>query len=225
MSRRGGVGRAEHRAALDVAAALLAERLADLEFERGLERGAEARGTVGLGRPDGTIDPIEIGILFGGEFPESPPVAFDAAERWEPDDDRHIPGDHSFCLYLQEVDEPDVTTRRGLERWFLDLVVFLEQQLVYESTGRFPGPEWAHRQRAYAQYVLEVLETFPVASRANAWNTAVNGGPERNALCPCGAGRKTKRCHLDDLEELRRVARRAELATMTLTEVEQLRGS
>ena len=64
---------------------------------------AAAQGAVPLGPcRRWTIDPIEIRIEFRLNWKKPPSVVFDVAKRWLPNDDRHIPADHSFCLYLRE---------------------------------------------------------------------------------------------------------------------------
>jgi hypothetical protein len=172
------------------------------------QRGAEAKGVVELECPDGTLEEIRVRIVFPPDHPAVGPVAFDAAKRWTPALERHILGDHSFCLYLEGVQAPDVATTAGLAGWLRDLVLFLQQQLIFDATGRFPGPEWAHGRAAYAQHLIDLLDDVPLERRHTFLDAVWDGKAERNWPCPCGSTRKVKRCHLDQIAEIKRVALR-----------------
>ena len=217
MSGRSGAGRAERRAALDIAQRVLAELAPSLVFVRDrMAGGAVAHGTIELVQPDDTIIPVEVRIVFGVGYPGVEPIAYDAAPRWKPDVERHVLENHSFCLYLPGVEKPDLRNPHGFRGWLLDLVVFLHQQLVYDAIGgrRFPGPGWRRGQLAYADHLSRILEAFPSDRRIQVWTAVWRGQAERNWPCPCGSGRKVKRCHEGELAELRRVARLAGLATV-----------
>lgn len=207
MSSRVGAGRHDRR-----------ERLARLQADRDLlardhpylqyhlneqDLTGLARGTVPLLLPDGQVDPIEIAVDFHPGYPAEPPTVCDAGRRWIPDNDRHITADHSFCLYLREVDEPDLTRTAALQVFMLDIVCFLEQQLIYDRIRRFPGPQWPHQRDAYALYIIEQLPA-ELAAAERLWDTTRSGAfPPRNAPCPCAAHTKYKRCHLELVTETR----------------------
>lgn len=215
MSSRVGAGRHDRRerlARLQADGDLLARDHPYLQYhldEQDLT--GLARGAVPIRLPDGRVDPIQIAIDFHPNYPAVPPVVYDAGPRWVPDNDRHIPADHSFCLYLREVDEPDLRRTAALQAFMLDVVCFLEQQLIYDRTGRFPGPHWPHQRDAYALYIIEQLPADPAAAE-RLWDIIRAGTqPPRNALCPCAMGTKYKRCHLDLVTELVRIATRHQL--------------
>jgi len=176
-----------------------------------------ARGAVPLLLPDGQIDPIEIAIHFGPAYPSRPPTVRDAGPRWIPDNDRHIPSDHSFCLYLRDVDQPDLTWPAALKVFMLDIVCFLEQQLIYDRIGRFAGPQWPHTRAAYALYIVEQLASEPAAIAERLWDAIRGAPPARNDPCPCAAGNKYKRCHLDLITHLARIATRYDLRDHSYT--------
>jgi hypothetical protein len=148
---------------------------------------AVARGRVPMLLPDGQVDPIEIEVEFHGSYPARPPLVREVGGRFVPDDDRHIASDSNFCLYLREVDEPDLNSPRALALFMLDVVCFLEQQLIYERIGRFPGPQWPHKTDAYALYIVELLSRDS-PSAAALWEVVRGSQPSRNAPCPCGGG-------------------------------------
>ena len=227
MPPRGDAGRAERGRALDAARVLLAERYPRLRFSRHADGTAIAHGPIELELPDGTLDPLEVRIVFGPTYPATPPDAYDATGRWPVDPDRHIVTDHRFCLYFDRVDEPDMRAAGAFTAWMIDLVLFLHQQLVCDAIGgrHFPGPDWPHRERpAYAQHLLETLQAFSVDRRAHAWRAVRTRRMGRNSPCPCQSGRKIKHCHLTTLAELERISRRAGLAKATYDEIQETAG-
>jgi hypothetical protein len=104
----------------------------------------------------------------------------------------------------------------------LDVVCFLEQQLIYDRIGRFPGPQWPHRRDAYALYVLEALEREAPASRTQLWEATRGSQPTRNDPCACGGAAKYKRCHLDLISELAAIASRHHLLQLDYAALEEL---
>jgi plasmid stabilization system protein ParE len=216
MSRRAGAGRAER-----------AERLARLHADRELlarehpyltyhldEQNAVgiARGAVPMLLPDGRIDPIEIQIVFAPPYPARLPRVFEVGGRFTPNADRHLVGEARFCLNLDGVGEPDLRAPDALRDFMCDVICFLEQQLIYERIKRFPGPQWPHGEReAYARHIVEQLADQSPTAAARLWEAARGTQPPRNAPCPCGGGDKYKRCHLDLVTELARLATRHDL--------------
>lgn len=225
MSRAGGgrLDRGRRNSRLKLDRELLAVEHPYLSYDLDERRlTALAQGAVPLALPDGRIDPIEIRIEFGLDYPKKPPVVFDAAKRWLPDDDRHIPADHSFCLYLRGVDEPDLSLPSALKVFMLDIICFLEQQLIYDRIGRFPGPQWPHRRDAYALYIVEELIAEPQPEEL--WASISSTEPERNDRCPCGSGIKYKRCHLELVHRLDGVARSHSLKSFSYHDLKELAG-
>jgi hypothetical protein len=116
MPPRGDAGRAERDRALDAARALLADRYPRLRFSLHADRTAIAQGPIELELPDGTLDPVEARIVFGPDYPATPPDAYDAAAPWPVDPDRHIVTDHRFCLYFDRVTNPTCAPPAPLPR-------------------------------------------------------------------------------------------------------------
>jgi hypothetical protein len=134
--------------------------------------------------PDGRVEPVELQVLFHPQYPFRPPFVSEVGGRWTPDDDRHIPQDRNFCLYLRDADEPDLRDPIALRRFMLDVICFLDQQLIYERVGRFPGPQWPHRENAYALHVIERLGRVVPFAAQGIWEAARATQLSRNAPCP-----------------------------------------
>ena len=106
--------------------------------------------------------------------------------------DLHFYPDGSCCLGIRFSPERLLT----LERLIDELVIPFLYRLSYVDKNGLPAAqedlwgEYAHGDDGFRQYINEMLEM-------------VKRGPGRNELCPCGSGRKFKRCHLDDVEALK----------------------
>ena len=105
--------------------------------------------------------------------------------------DLHFYPDGSCCLGIRFSPERLLT----LERFIDELVIPFLYRLSYVDKNGLPAAkkdlwgEYAHGDDGFRQYMNEMLEM-------------VRRGPGRNELCPCGSGRKFKRCHLDDVEAM-----------------------
>ena len=106
--------------------------------------------------------------------------------------DLHFYADGSCCLGIRFSPERFLT----LERFIDELVIPFLYRLSYVDKNGLPAAkedlwgEYDHGDDGIRQYKNEMLEM-------------VTRGPGRNELCPCGSGRKFKRCHLDDAEALK----------------------
>lgn len=165
--------------------------------------GAVAEGEVDVDVGAGFFEPVRLLLKFGPNYPYQPPRVFDRARRWQPEDDRHLMANREFCLWLDHVDVPDVTTPAGLDRFLKRLLVFLHDQFVFDDIGRWPGAEWPHGKReAYAQHLIEQLRLADAESFRQLW-PALLGAPQRpDRACPCGSGLVYARCHRGTVEEL-----------------------
>jgi SEC-C motif len=228
MSSRAGAGRpdrGQRLARLRADRELLAREHPYLDYrldERQLT--GVARGAVPMLLPDGRVDPLEIAVDFHPGYVPGAPTVYDSGRRWTPDSDRHIPPDHSFCMYLREVDEPDLRRPTALHVFMLDVVCFLEQQLIYDRIGRIPGPQWPHTRDAYALYIVEQLANEPADIAEHLWESIRGTQPSRNSPCPCTAGRKYKHCHLALVAELARIAGRHGFRGLDFADLRSLAG-
>jgi SEC-C motif len=164
--------------------------------------GAYAEGEVDVDVGAGCFEQVDLRLEFGPKYPSRPPRVFDRRRRWESEDDRHIMAGGEFCLWLEHVDEPDVMTPSGLELFLKRVLVFLHEQFVFDTVGRWPGPEWPHGGReAYAQHLIERLGVDLYSFR-RLWPVLL-GAPQRpDRACPCGSGLVYARCHRDAVEGL-----------------------
>ncbi len=106
--------------------------------------------------------------------------------------DLHFYDTGACCLSIRRVPDRFLT----IERFMDELVVPFFYRLSYvdryglDAAKRDLWGEYSHGDEGYLEYTDEILRLASVR-------------PERNAPCPCGSGRKYKRCHLDEVASIR----------------------
>ncbi len=110
--------------------------------------------------------------------------------------DLHFYPDGRCCLGIQYAPDRRLTA----ETLIYDLIIPFFYRLSYVdryglvSARRDLWGEYAHGAEGYRQYERETL-------------ALAAGNPGRNDPCPCGKGLKYKRCHLDEVESVKRHVR------------------
>lgn len=165
--------------------------------------GAMAEGVVEVDVGAGCWETVQIEIVFGREYPRTPPRVYETGRRWRPQDDRHIMAGHEFCLWLDHVDTPSFDTVEDLRREILRLLMFLRDQFVYDDLGRWPGAQWRHHApAAYAQHLTEVLHITDAEVFRQLWPALLGQAPNPGQPCPCGSRVSYRRCHYTVIEHL-----------------------
>ena len=107
--------------------------------------------------------------------------------------DLHLFEDGACCLGLKFASERNLT----LERFIPDLVIPFFYRLSYiDQYGLSAAKEdlwgeYSHGPAGVREYQAEILRL-------------VGNNPSRNRPCPCGSGSKYKRCHLVEVEAMKR---------------------
>ena len=140
---------------------------------------------------------IDLGHLGENGWPTVYEVGgrhFDIAEQYRcPMVDLHFFEDGACCLTLKYAAERDLT----LERFMLELVTPFFYRLAYTDRYGLTATkddlwgEYPHGVAGETEYQDEILQL-------------VSTKPGRNQPCPCGSGLKYKRCHLDEVESVKR---------------------
>lgn len=166
---------------------------------------AVAEGTVMVDIGASRWAPVQIRMEFGADYPQVGPRVFDASRRWKPNLDRHLYHDGEFCLWMPDIDPPDVRTPDGFRLFLQKLHLFLRDQFVFDDIGRWPTSEWEHgANAARAQHAYEQLSPLTSRSLAALWPLVLGASCRPASLCPCGSRRRFGDCHRDGV---RRVAR------------------
>lgn len=123
---------------------------------------------------------------------------FDIAERNQCElIDLHFYDDGACCLTLSF----SVGRNPSLQRFILGLVIPFFYRLSYTDLYGLTAArndlwgEYSHGDAGVREYQDEVLRI-------------ADNNPSRNQPCPCGSGSKYKRCHLDEVEEVKSRFRR-----------------
>ena len=104
--------------------------------------------------------------------------------------------DNACCLGLKFPDNKSLSIRSFLE----ELVIPFFYRLSYTETFGIAASrkdlwgEYSHGKKGQLEYLMEI-------------SNFANQNPSRNDPCPCGSGKKFKKCHIDDVESLKRRSR------------------
>lgn len=140
-------------------------------------------------------DSIQLRFLYPTNFPAGgqPPSIYLESHRdhWEKSGDAHIERDWKLCLFVPGECGIDFRKADSLSELFAILHTYLIKQRIFQRrlmreriTGepaRWPGEERSHGVAG----VEEAIRAM--------------GGIGRNDLCPCGSGRKYKRCCMREI--------------------------
>ena len=142
---------------------------------------------------------ICLGILDGNGWPK----VYEVGERYRQISkkcnvkiiDLHFHSDdNACCLGLKFRDSRRLNIRSFLE----ELVIPFFYQLSYTEKFGIAASrndlwgEYSHGEKGQLEYITEI-------------SNFANQNPSRNAPCPCGSGKKYKKCHIDDMESLKRI--------------------
>jgi len=177
---------------------------------------AEVRGTYAILSPQGKLlDRFRVSIELPHDYPRALPIVREVGRRIPWRQDFHVEPDGKACVLL-----PD-------DRWrcfpegkpfahFLDGPVhdfFLGQSLV--ALGEeWPFGEWSHGPRGVLEYYQGLLETDHDGTVHRFLRILSKLNLKQHCECPCGSGRKIRKCCQKRVADLRRkippaVARKA----------------
>lgn len=178
-------------------------------------------GTLPITHDGRELERYAIEIRFAADYPDSIPEVRETSGRIPKTDERHFDGDGTACLFVP--DERDWIWPVGasfLE--FLDGPVrtfFLAQSIV-SLGGEWPHGERSHHALGLIEFYQKLLDTDDVALVFRYVAYLARSNP-KGLPCPCGSGLKAKKCHREQLRELR-VRIPANVAYRTLTQLREL---
>lgn len=157
----------------------------------------EAEGVVSMMAPKSKIvTDVPTRIVFGKHYPVEGPSAFVLGSMFAPHDmTRHFMVDGSCCLTLLGVDDIwDAQERDALVPWVEQLVLYYHRQLIFDRTGRWPGPARPHGRAAYVQHLLETLLDRELIEAFLRFRSAPTTSFSAS-LCPCKSQKSFAECH------------------------------
>jgi len=154
--------------------------------------------------PEGPYDFFEVGIILSAEFPSEEPLVWETGGRIERIAARHIfektkhcclgvweewllgSPEHSFTAYM----------RGPVNDYFVS-------QTWYESHGDWPYGQRSHDRLGIIESYCEILGIPTNEQRARAHLELLSRLELKgHHPCPCGSGRRLRRCHWDRMLKL-----------------------
>lgn len=180
------------------------------------QHGAEVRGTFAVRSPHGDVlDRYQIAIRLLPDYPDSLPEVRELAGRIPWQRDYHMEADGKACVLLPD-DRGRCFPEGAPFRQFLDgpLHDFLLGQSLVALGGPWPFGEWAHGKDGIYQFYQDLLKTGNPQKIAAFLDVLSRLHLKPHWPCPCGSGRKIRKCCQSRIAELRRkippaVARKA----------------
>ncbi len=154
---------------------------------------------------DKKLEAFSLSIILPPAYPVELPIVYEVGGRIPRIADRHVFGNGSACIFM-----PD-------DRWrcfpvsssfvdYLDgpLRNYFLSQLYYEETGKWLFGEYSHDGKGIIEYYQELFEIQDVSTVIYFLFALCESKLRKQSMCPCGSGKKVKRCCLLKLRELRR---------------------
>lgn len=176
---------------------LVVQHYPQLSYEIEAQKLVRLRGPLVFVSDAGISVRVITRIDFPDRYPELEPIAYDDEKRFPVDLDRHLLQDGQCCLWLPARSRWRRNDPDALLAFLDEVAIFFDRQLVYDATGRkhWPGGEYPHGRAGYVEFLKETLAVDSSTLDAIAPALLNRTRPERNGPCPCGSGRKFKRCH------------------------------
>lgn len=160
---------------------------------------------VNIGKRHEITREAKVSIIFDNNYPNSEPDGFIEKGTFSPLPgklfaDRHMHKSGWCCLELPAESSWDPKDPDALRKWLTNFVFFVHRQFLYDINGGvWPGPEWEHGEKGWAQFVLEKMDSRLMT----AFVDLLRGKHYRRGdICPCGSAKRFAQCHKRDLDQL-----------------------
>lgn len=168
------------------------------DFEAGVDQEGRAsfRGCLELCSEHGHVyESVRLRFVYPPTFParNQPPSVYLESHRdqWKKGGDSHIESDWKLCLFVPGESGIDFTEHDSLKKLLGVVHTFLLKERIYQrryamaelrgGVVQWPGPDRSHGLQGIREAIRDM------------------GGIGRNDPCPCGSGKKFKKCHLGKL--------------------------
>lgn len=146
---------------------------------------------------------FEVMLISTSKYPFEFPVLREVSNKIPQTADRHNPAG-ICCVCIRQIElirsQKGITLVEFLEEF---AIPFFANQLYFEIKGIWINGDWKHGENGVLQFYEEL---FGVADheviKMEMLFFLKLGMMPRNILCPCGSGRKFKKCHLLIFETL-----------------------
>lgn len=148
-------------------------------------------------------DRFQICVQVPASYPKDLPKVFETAGRIPRNQTRHVNGDDSLCLFIDEERHLFLGEKASLTDYFEGpLTTHLLFQRYFEVHGCFPKGEMGHNEEGVIQFYQE---KFGLKERAQVVDvlSILSADSDYNMdSCPCKSGRLIKECHLVEFIQL-----------------------
>lgn len=151
------------------------------------------------------LESFSLSIILPSAYPTELPIVFEVGGKIPRTAERHVFSNGSACVFI-----PD-------DRWrcfpasssFIDyldgpLRNYFLSQLYYEETGKWLFGEYSHNEAGIIEYYQELFEIQDISTVINFLFELCENKLRKQHVCPCGSGRKLKKCCLLKCRELRK---------------------
>jgi hypothetical protein len=170
---------------------------------------ASLKGEVPFVEAGGIVTKIPILIKFPRDYPFSEPSAFDSERFFKAAvgkklEDRHIdPDSRKYCLWLKPKSPWNSTDSHSLLHFLDEVIVFLQRQLIYDSTQKWPGQAYDHGVLGYKEFIRERLGADQVHFGRLLPLITYRSKTIQSDDCPCGSQLKYGVCHFRLVDAIR----------------------
>lgn len=161
------------------------------------------------------IDDFTIVIEVPLGFPNELPIIKETSNKI-PKDFEHVNIDKSLCLGIETEIKILFMKNPTLLNWFQTFVVnYFYSVMYYNKYGRMPYGERTHGNKGILEFYKAFLNTNSIKAIYNILSAVKNNNIKDYYKCPCGSFRKMKKCHLSQINLLKKVGVKADLKVIS----------
>lgn len=157
------------------------------------------------------IDDFAIIIEVPLDFPNELPIIRETSNKI-PKSFEHVNMDKSLCLGIETEIKIQFMKNPTLLNWFQTFVVnYFYSVMYYSKYERVPYGERRHGIKGIIQFYLEFLNVDSINKIYDILNSIENDNLKDYNKCPCGSFKKIRKCHLSQMNTLKKVGIKSDL--------------
>lgn len=144
-------------------------------------------------------------------FPNELPVIKETSNKI-PKTFEHVNIDKSLCLGIETEIKIKFEENPTLLNWFQTFVVnYFYSAMYYSKYGRIPYGERPHGTKGIIQFYMDFLNVDSIQKIYDILNAIEMDDIKDFYKCPCGSFKKTRKCHLSQINLLKKVGVKSDL--------------
>jgi len=161
-------------------------------------------------RHDGNVvkDDYDIEIVIPDKYPQYPPTVQEVGNKILRCPGNHINDDGTFCFGAPLAIKHTFSQHRDL-LWFVreQVVRFLFNHSYKRDFGIRPDDELSHGPKGLLEYYYELFHTQDNITVLEFLRLLSEQQYDDQGLCPCGSGRKIRKCHYRLIKKIRKLSK------------------